>query len=53
MVLKKVGIRTDQLRSCLGLPKLWIVEKTFGSINRGCRLATDFKTLVCLSDKLY
>jgi transposase len=45
-----VGKRTDkQVKGFIVLPKRWIVERTFGWINRARRLAKDFETLVASS----
>ena len=42
--------RTDkQVKGFVVLPKRWIVERTFGWINRARRLAKDFETLVTSS----
>jgi transposase len=42
--------RTDkQVKGFIVLPKRWIVERTFGWINRARRLAKDFETLVASS----
>jgi transposase len=42
--------RTDkQVKGFIVLPQRWIVERTFGWINRARRLAKDFETLVASS----
>ena len=42
--------RTDkQVKGFVVLPKRWIVERTFGWINRARRLSKDFETLVASS----
>jgi len=39
--------RTDkQIKGFIVLPKRWVVERTFGWINRARRLAKDFETLI-------
>jgi transposase len=42
--------RTDRaVKGFVVLPKRWIVERTFGWVNRGRRLAKDFETLMTSS----
>jgi transposase len=43
----RVVKRTDRtVKGFIVLPKRWIVERTFGWLNRARRLAKDFETLV-------
>jgi transposase len=38
--------RSDRAKGFIVLPKRWIVERTFGWLNRARRLAKDFETLI-------
>ncbi|WP_428493687.1 transposase [Rhodopila sp.] len=43
-------INTDrEVKRFIVLPKRWIVERTFGWVNRARRLAKDFETLITSS----
>ena len=43
----KVVKRTDnKTKDFIVLPKRWIVERTFGWVNRARRLAKDFETMI-------